>query len=141
MIDIDITMLIQIVNILFLIVILNAVLYKPVLGILAKRKKKLSELETDAANYRKNAKLRGEEFDKKLLDVGQQAKAKLDEARSEAQAAGNETLAKIRNESDSAKTSQLSQVKSDFATAQKELSGQLDSFANEMASKVLGRAV
>ena len=141
MIDIDITMFIQIVNILFLIVILNTVLYKPVLGILAKRKTRLAELETDAGNYRKNAKLRGEEFDKKLLDVGQQAKAKLDEARNEAQTAGDETLARIRSESDAAKTSQLSQVKSDFATAQKELSGQLDSFANEMASKVLGRAV
>ncbi len=141
MIDIDITMLIQIVNILFLIVILNAVLYKPVLAILAKRKKKLADLESEAENYRKNAKLRGEEFDKKLLEVGQKAKAKLDDARNEAQTAGNETLAKIRSESDSAKSSQLSQVKSDFATARKELSGQLDSFANEMASKVLGRAV
>lgn len=121
--------------------ILNAVLYKPVLAILAKRKKKLADLESEAENYRKNAKLRGEEFDKKLLEVGQKAKAKLDNARNEAQTAGNETLAKIRSESDSAKSSQLSQVKSDFATARKELSGQLDSFANEMASKVLGRAV
>ena len=141
MIDIDITMVIQIVNVLFLIVIMNAVLYKPVRGILLEREKKLADLEGDAENYRKNAKLRGEEFDKKLLEVGQQAKAKLDAARNEAQEAGNATLAKIRGEADSAKATQLAEIKSDLATAQKDLSGQLDSFANEMASKILGRAV
>ncbi len=141
MIDIDITMVIQIVNILFLIVIMNAVLYKPVRGILEAREKKLATLEGDAENYRKNAKMRGEEFDKKLLEVGQQAKAKLDAARNEAQEAGNATLAKIRGEADSAKATQLAEIKSDLTSAQKELSGQLDSFANEMASKILGRAV
>lgn len=141
MIDIDITMVIQIVNILILIVVLNAVLYKPIRGILDQRAKKIDELETDAEDFRKNARMRGDEFDKKLLEVGQQAKAKLDEAREEAQTAGNETLAKIRSESDTTKATQLEQIKSGFATAQKELSGQLDSFANEMASKVLGRAV
>lgn len=141
MIDIDITMVIQIVNVLFLIVILNAVLYKPVRGILAEREKKLAALESDAENYRKNAKRRGEEFDKKLLEVGQQAKAKLDAARNEAQEAGNETLAKIRSEADSTKSSRLAEIKADLAAAQKDLSSQMDSFANEMASKILGRAV
>ncbi len=141
MIDIDITMVIQIVNVLLLIVVMNAVLYKPVLGILEKREKKLAAIESDAENYRKNAKLRGEEFDKKLLEVGQQAKAKLDAARNEAQEAGNATLAKIRGEAETSKASRLAEVKADLTSAQKDLTGQLGSFANEMASKILGRAV
>ena len=37
MITIDITLLIHIINIIVLMVVLNAVLYKPVLGIMAKR--------------------------------------------------------------------------------------------------------
>ena len=41
MITIDITLLIQIINVLILIVVMNAVLYRPVRTILAKRKENI----------------------------------------------------------------------------------------------------
>jgi len=141
MITIDATMLIQIFNILILIVIMNAVLYKPVRSILEQRAKKLDEMEKDIQTFNRNAQLRLEEFDGKLNEARRKAKDAVDAARGEAQGGANEKVAAIRKDADSAKAEQLSQIRAEFSKAQQELTGQVDSFAAAMAAKVLGRAL
>jgi F-type H+-transporting ATPase subunit b len=141
MIDLDITLPIQIVNIFFLIVVLNAVLYKPIRGILEKRGKYFADLEQDVANFEKNAQARLAEFDKKMNDARRKAKGEIESVRSAAQAAGQETVDKIRKKAEEAKAEQLAQIESEFSNAQKILSKQVNNFANEIAGKVMGRAV
>jgi F-type H+-transporting ATPase subunit b len=141
MITIDWTMPIQIVNMLLLIAILNAVLYKPIRSILAERKKKIAGLGGDVENLQKNAALRLEEFDQKIKDARVKAKGEFDAARAEATNASNEKLAEVRKKVDAEKANQLADLEKQFATAQTELKGQVEGFAGEMASKVLGRAL
>ena len=141
MIDIDLTMPIQIINILLLIVILNAVLYRPVRNVLLERQKKIGGLDGDIANFNKNAKLRLDEFDQKIREARAKGKAEYDAARGAAQAASGEKLAALRKEVEAAKAEQLQQIQQQFAAAQAALKGQIDTFAIEMASKVLGRAL
>ena len=141
MITIDATMLIQIFNILILIVIMNAVLYKPVRSILEQRAKRLDEMEKEIQTFNRNAQLRLEEFDGKLNDARRKAKDAVDSVRGEAQSGANEKIAAIRQEADTEKADQLSQIRAEFSKAQQELTGQVDSFAAAMATKVLGRAL
>ena len=141
MITIDLTMPIQIANILILIVIMNIVLYRPIRTILAEREKRISGLEKDVDEFNKNAKLRLEEFDAKLNDARNKAKAELDGARSEAQGAGAEKLAGIRAEVDGKKAESLAQIQDQIAKAGEELKSQVAGFASEMAAKIMGRAV
>ena len=141
MITIDLTMPIQIANILIMIVIMNIVLYKPIRTILIEREKRISGLEKDVEEFDKNAKLRLEEFDNKLNDARSKAKAELDNARGEAQAAGAEKLAEIRKEADGKKAESLAQIESQIKAASDELKGQVDGFASEMAAKIMGRAL
>ena len=141
MITIDITMLIHIVNILFLIVVLNAVLYRPVRQIIAARKQKIADLNNDVDTFNKNAKLRAEQFDQKFTEARRKAKAEFDAARNEAQAAGSEKLQQIKAEADKAKAAQLGAIAADVKTAEQTLKGQVESFATEMAGKVLGRTL
>lgn len=141
MITVDITMPIHILNILVLIVVLNAVLYRPIRKILAERKVKIASLSSDIENFHKNAALRADEFDQKLNDARRRAKHEFDTARNEAQVAGAETVKKIREESDKAKAEQLKAVSADVQAAEKTLKGQVEEFATEMAGKVLGRAL
>ncbi|MBC8316760.1 MAG: ATP synthase F0 subunit B [Desulfobulbaceae bacterium] len=141
MITIDITMWIHIFNTLILIVVLNAVLYRPVRKILAERKQKLAELNNEIETFHSNAKQRAEEFDEKFREARRKAKSEFDSARSEAQAVGADKLQQIREESDKVKAEQLTQVSSEVAAAEKALKDQVDAFAGEMATKVLGRAV
>lgn len=141
MITIDMTLPMQIINILILMMVLNVILYRPVRTMLAARKEKLAGLATDVQNYKKNTQLRVDEFDTKMNEARRKAKAEFDGARAVATAAGNEKLAEIRGEADKAKAEQLAIVTSEFTAARKELTGQVDDFAKAMAGKILGRAV
>lgn len=141
MITIDTTMVIQIINILILIVVLNAVLYKPVRTILAKRKEKLAELSNEIDTFKKNAELRQEEINRKLSDARSRAKEELDKAKSGAQAASAENLTAVRQETTTEKNTQLEEIQKQFVDVQNQLQGQIDSFASDMAAKILGRAV
>jgi F-type H+-transporting ATPase subunit b len=141
MITIDITVVIQIINILILIVVMNAVLYKPVRTVLAKRKEKLAELGSAIDTFKKNAELRKEEINRKLNDARRKAKEEIEKAKGEAQAATSESLANVRQEAMANKTSQLDEIQKQFTDAQQQLSGQIDSFASDMAAKILGRSI
>ena len=141
MITIDMTMPIQIANMLILIVIMNIILYKPIRTILIERAKRISGLEKDVDEFNKNARLRLEEFDNKLNGARSRAKTELDGVRGEAQSAGAEKLAEIRKEADGKKAESLGQIKSQISTASDELKGQVEGFATDMAAKILGRAL
>lgn len=141
MITIDLTMLIQIVNMLLLIVVLNAVLYKPIRSIIEERQKKITGLDEGIDQFKKNAVLRLDEFGQKMKDARIRAKKEYEAARNAALAESTEKLAGIRKEVDAQKTGQLAEIEKQFAAAQAELQGQISGFAGEMAGKVLGRAL
>ena len=141
MITIDLTMLIQIANMLLLIVVLNAVLYKPIRSIIEERQKKITGLDEGIDQFKKNAVLRQDEFGQKMKDARIRAKKEYEAARNAALAESTEKLAGIRKEVDAQKTGQLAEIEKQFAAAQAELQGQISGFASEMAGKVLGRAL
>jgi F-type H+-transporting ATPase subunit b len=141
MIDIDITLLIQMVNIFVLMFLLNAIIYKPVRKILRDRATKLQGMQDIVIKLQENARSRQEEVDKKMAVASGKAKAAIDAARAGAQAAGDEKLAAIKAEADAEKNTQLAEVKGQIVSAGKELQANLDGFATAMASKILGRSI
>jgi len=141
MITVDITLVIHIINMVVLMVVLNALLYKPVLGILKKRQEKIDSLNNDVDQFEENARHRQAEVDKKMHEASMRAKKALDGARSEAQAAGAEKLAAIREVAEGEKDKQLSELRSQIDTARKELQDNTAGFAQEMAGKILGRSL
>jgi len=141
MITVDITLVIHIINMIVLMFVLNAILYKPVLGILEKRQGKLDALSNDVEQFEQNARHRQAEVDKKMRQASAKAKKALDGARSEAQAAGAEKVAAIRQEADGEKEKQLTEVQSQVDAARTELLDNVTGFAQEMAGKILGRSL
>ena len=141
MITIDITMFIHIINMIVLMFVLNAILYKPVQAILQKRREKLDSLNEDVEQFEQNARHRQKEVDKKMREASARAKEALDTARGEAQEVGAEKLAGIRAEADSEKEKNLADIHSQIDAARKELQEGASDFANEMAGKILGRSL
>ena len=92
MISVDITLLIHIVNMIVLMFVLNAILYKPVLGMLDQRARKMAALSDEVAQYEETARQRRAELDGKMREASNRAKKALDGARSQAQAAGAEQI-------------------------------------------------
>ena len=140
MITMDITLVIQMVNMFVLMFLLNVVIYKPVRKILRDRATKLQEMHDDVAKLQDNARRRQDEVDKKMILASGQAKGALDSARASAQAAGDEKIAAIKAVADAEKDQQLADVRVQIVNAGKELQANLDGFATAMASKILGRS-
>lgn len=141
MITIDITMFIHIFNMIVLMFVLNAILYKPVQSILQKRREKLDSLNNDVEQFEQNARHRQKEVDKKMREASARAKEALDTARGEAQAAGSEKLAEIRSETDGEKEKNLTDIRAQIGAARKELQEGASDFAKDMAGKILGRSL
>lgn len=141
MITTDITLFIQVVNMIVLMFLLNGVLYKPIRKILRERSGKLLGMQEEILKFEKNAKLRQEEVDAKMAQASGRAKAALDSARAEAQTAGDEKLAAIKAEAEAAKESKLAELKTQIGSARATLHADLSGFATDMASKILGRSL
>jgi len=141
MITTDITLLIQVVNMIVLMFLLNGVLYKPIRKIIQERSEKLRGMQGEISDFEKNANLRQEEVDAKMAKASGKAKRALDSARADAQAAGDEKLSAIKAEAESGKESKLAEIRSQIEDARTSLQSNLDGFASEMASKILGRGL
>ena len=141
MITMDITLVIQIINMFVLMFLLNRVLYTPVKKILKERSEKLQGMHAEISKYEKDAQLRQEEVDAKMAKASGKAKAALDSARADAQAAGDAKLAEIKSKADAMKEKQLAEIETQIGEARSSLKGNLDAFATDMASKILGRAL
>ena len=141
MITTDITLFIQIINMVVLMFLLNKVLYTPIRRILKERSEKLRGMQEDIAKFEKNAQLRQQEVDAKMAKASGKAKAALDAARTEAQKAGDEKLAAIKAEAEEAKDARLADLRSQIDSARSSLKAGLDGFATDMASKILGRSL
>ncbi len=141
MISMDVTLLIQMINMIILMFILNSVLYKPVRQILRDRSENMKATQGEVEKFEKNARLRQEEVDKKMAKASGRAKAALDTARAEAAAAGNEKLSAIKAEAEAGKEKRMAEITSQIESAGKGLQDNLDEFASAMAGKILGRSL
>ena len=141
MVTTDITLFIQIVNMVVLMFLLNGVLYKPIKNILRERSEKIKGMQENILKFEKNAKQRQEEVDAKMSLASGKAKAALDSARASAQAEGDSKIAKIRAEVDATKEARLTELRAQIDAARTSLQGDLSGFAAEMAGKILGRSL
>ena len=140
MISVDESVIIQIVNFLLLIWVLNIILYRPIRNILIQRREKIQGLEQKIDTCEKDALEKDDAFAQgikaaraKGLDAKnallQQAveteKALMDEINHKAQ----ENLAKAQKK-----------IETDMDTVKASLSKEIDTFANIIGQKILGRA-
>lgn len=66
MVSLDYTILVQMVNFIILIFILNALLYKPILGIIDKRKQKMDESDSEIKRMNQTVEQKMAEYEEKV---------------------------------------------------------------------------
>ena len=66
MVSLDYTILVQMVNFIILIFILNALLYKPILGIIDKRKQKMDESDSEIKHMNRTVEQKMAEYEEKV---------------------------------------------------------------------------
>ena len=141
MIKIDGSLFIQIVNFLFLIWVLNIVLYKPIRNILLKRKEKIEGLQQSIDISNKDASERDAAFAQGL----RQARAKGLKEKNSLIAAASEEEKNVIEEINKKAHADLAEVqgkiKRDAEAVRSVLQKEVDDFAKAIGQKLLGRAV
>jgi F-type H+-transporting ATPase subunit b len=137
----DVSLLVQIANFLIIIWVLNIILYKPIRNILIQRKEKITSLEQNIEKLNedtsekngaylsgiKDARVRGLNEKEALLKEGSEEEKRIvEQINLKAQA----NLAEVREK-----------ITRDAQNVRKSLSKEIDTFANAISEKILGRTV
>jgi len=141
MISIDGSIIIQIVNFIFLIWVLNIILYKPIRNVLLQRKERVADFEQSIEASRRDVEEKDEAFSLGIKE----AKAKgLKEKEGLLQIASEEErkiIEKINEKAQADIANVRVKIAEDAESARKSLQQEVDAFADAIAQKILGRAV
>ena len=141
MVSINGSLLIQIVNFIFLIWVLNVVLYKPIRSVLIQRKEKVAGLNDKIEFLLRDAKEKDDTFSSGLKEARVNG---LKEKEALLQAAGEEEkkiIEKINKKAQADLAEVREKIAKDAEEVRKSLQQELDVFANAIGQKILGRAV
>ena len=140
MVEINRSILIQIANFLFLIFVLNLVLYKPIRRVLQQRKTKIDSLETRIRSTGEESDERKRAFSdgiKKARMEGQQKKETLMQAAMDEEKA---IIAQINAKAQEDLAAVKEKINRDIDAVKASLEKEVDGFADSITQKILGRA-
>ncbi|MFC1815994.1 ATP synthase F0 subunit B [Thermodesulfobacteriota bacterium] len=141
MINIDVSVFIQIINFIFLIWILNTVLYKPIRKVLRQRKEKVNGLEQSIETFSRDAKEKDDSF---TIGIKAARKRGLKEKDSLLQTASEEEsriIAKINAKAQADLAAIHEKIEADTGHVRKSLQKEIDVFADAIEDKILRRSV
>lgn len=141
MVSLDYSLGIQIVNFLLLIFILNVLLYKPILGMIDKRKKQFEDSEAEIRRLQKTVEQKMAAYEEKL----RQAKAAAVEQKNEIIRQGAEeaktVIDAVRAEIPGMMEQFHARMDGEIGAAKKILTDHSQQLSVEIAEKVLGRSL
>lgn len=141
MINVDGSVFIQIVNFIFLIWVMNMILYKPIRKVLLQRKEKVSGLERSIADFNTQALDKENAFASGIKEARVNG---LKEKQALIQSGSDEEKIIIENINKNAQaelTKSREKITKDAESVRISLQKELDTFVNAIGQKILGRAV
>ena len=141
MINVDSSLVIQIVNFLFLIWILNKILYRPIRDILAKRKDRVTGMEDGIATCVKEAQEKDVMFSEGLRTARSKGAAEKDKKIQEAEEEEKAIVRQINEKAQAEIAKVREKIAKDAEGVRQALLQEVDTFANDIGEKILGRAV
>ena len=139
MISVDWTLGLQFVNFIILLIILNKLLYKPLMNIIAERREAVEGSHDRAKRLEADIEEKMQRYQQQLSD----AKLAANDERNKLKKAATEEETKVLSEAQGKATTRLQAIKSqvgdEAATASKVLKSEAEFLAGQIATKILGR--
>lgn len=140
MVDINLSLFIQMANFLVLLVLLNYVLYRPIRAMLRQRREKVDGLLASS----ETALQKNEEADAELtqgrMEVNSQGLELKNGLKDEGLNQEKEILAGIHQEMEAEAARMAEQIKDQLGQARESLLARVESFSSQAAQKILGRS-
>lgn len=137
MLDLNITMLFQLVNFFVALVLLNILLIRPIRDIIRQRKAVMSGMGSEAENFESQAAERLANYEEQIKAARQEAGKNREAARNAGAAEQAVLVAEAQKEAQAIVGAAREQLRSEAEAALTQLRGQIDKFADKAVSRVL----
>ncbi len=141
MIDLNSSLVIQIVNFIVLILVMNYVCYRPLRGIIDKRKKTMGSLKDEADRAGQKLREIEQELTKIMADAQADGFARRGTLKTQAEDERSARLAALGQKLAGEAETASKRFREEAAQARQGLLGQVDAFARSLAEKLLGRSL
>jgi F-type H+-transporting ATPase subunit b len=141
MVDINYTLLVQLANFIFLIIVLNALLLKPVLKHMAARDKKVAMSHEEAKEYADRAETMLADFEAELADTRVKANQHYHGLQQEGISEQRARLAAAKATAQEMVEKAKGEIDASASGARAILKKEMEKLPGEIASKLLGRAL
>ncbi|WP_297446822.1 ATP synthase F0 subunit B [Desulfurobacterium sp.] len=139
-VSLNATVIIQMINFLVFMVIMDKVLFKPMITHLAKRDEELNVLKIEAEELRKNAEKFLQEYQAVIAEAKGKAKEILNAALKEAKEEKEKIIAKAQEEMQARVEKAKAEIWASFEKEKEKLAERVDEIANEIVEKLLKKA-
>ncbi len=141
MVDINISLLYQLINFIVLLVALNFLLYKPVLAIMRERQQTIGGAFSDAKTAQEKMSSLLEQYNASLADAKQKATVAYNTLYQQGLDAQRDTISAERAKASELLDKARVEISSASTTAKADLKTEAEKLAQEISAKLLGRAV
>ncbi len=141
MVNIDMSLLVQMINFIVLIFILNALLFKPIRGMLKTRKEKMERMGEDIEGFSNESSEKAAAFTDGLKEARARGMKEKEALVQEAVAEEKKIIGEINEKAQAELEKVRKTVEKDVDNVRVSLMKQVDAFAGEIGQKILGRAV
>ena len=135
------TLFIQVSNFLILLFLLNIIVYRPIRGILNKRKEEISSTEDITQEWMFKADKSFEEFEKNLLETKKDGLKTKDKFKDEGMEKEREMLQETYSSVEQKIGKAREEIQERIEQARKSLQAEVQGFSHELAEKILGRGI
>ncbi len=141
MIQINITLLIQIINFLILLFLLNAILYKPVMAKIRERESRIREDRSKASDLEGQVQAQEERHQQEMTAARQQGAQEKSLLLAESKKKEAAVLEKARHEAAVILDEMKASIRAESEQARKTLAAEMTPLAQSIFQKILGRPV
>jgi len=141
MVDIQYTVLVQLVNFVILILVLNAILLKPMLKHLAERDNKINSSHDEAKGNADKAEALLAEYESELAEARTKAAQAYNSIQQEGLAVQREKLAEAKTKAQEMAEKARAEVAAEAGRAREALKAEMEKLPKDIASKLLGRSI
>ncbi|MBI5189794.1 MAG: ATP synthase F0 subunit B [Nitrospirae bacterium] len=141
MVDINYTLFVQLGNFIFLIIVLNFLLLKPVMKHLAEREEKIKSSHDDAKANAERAEAALADFDHELADARLKANQAYTALQQEGAAVQRERVNAAKAEAQKEVDAARAEIASEASKARDILQAEMERLPKDIAAKLLGRTI
>lgn len=141
MININYTLLIQMVNFLVFLTLMNIVLYRPIRRIVAERKQMVAQQQENIERAELEAQAAQQEFADKIQDARKLGRQRIQELKLGAYEQEKTLLQGATDIAGKHLQDLRSKIQSDMSAARNQLKTQVKAFSVDLAQKILGRKI